>query len=189
MQALNRRVFVLGSFALGASSLTPRRASATLSRGLPLDLLVGRSRHIVVLKPIDSHSHYVVLGGRRCIVTDTRVGVEESVAKGAPEQGELVVRTLGGRVGTVGEIVHGQAELEPGRVSLAFLKPGPDGAHWFVGMAQGHYVLEDFPAPDARLRASRNLPMLRDWYGSAARFLAGKRLDAARAAIVREAAK
>lgn len=152
-------------------------------RGLSLELLVARSRHVVLLVPLEARSHYVTLGGRRSIVTDTRVRVEDSVAKESPRHSELLVRTLGGRVGGIGELVHGQAELEPERPCLAFLKPGPDGVQWFVGMAQGHYRLEHFPAADARLRASRNLPEIQNWNGSAVQLLSGQRLDAARVAI------
>ena len=181
--ASSRRSFVLGSAVLGAASFWGSPARATLVRGLSLKVLVSRSQQIVLLKPLDAHSHYVTLGGRRSIVTDTRVSVEDWVAKESTRQSELLVRTLGGRVGSVGELVHGQPELEPARTCLAFLKSGPEGVQWFVGMAQGHYRLENFPAANARLLASRNLPELQDWNGSAVQQLTGQRLHTARVAI------
>lgn len=185
MQVVARRAFVLGSAALGALMLETRSAQATLVRGLTLQALVARSQQVIVLRPLESHSHYVTLGGRRSIVTDTRIRIEDVVAKQPPQADELLVRTLGGRVGRVGEIVHGQAELEAGGLSLAFLKQDADGAYWIMGMAQGHYPIEGVPAEQAHLTASRNLPEIRDWDSSAVRELAGKKLAAARSAIKR----
>jgi hypothetical protein len=182
MQTVARRALLLGGAALGASCLDSRPAQATLVRGLPLRALVERSDAVIVLRPLESYSHYVSLGGRRSIVTDTRVAVEELVAK-APPASELLVRTLGGRVGHVGEIVHGQAELAMGNASLAFLKQDGEGAHWVVGMAQGHYPIAGTSSDDARLMASRNLPEIRDWEACAVRELSGMKLAAARGAI------
>jgi hypothetical protein len=183
MLVATRRAFFLGSAALGAACLEARQAHGTLVRGLSLQALVARSERVIVLRPLESYSHYVTLGGRRSIVTDTRVAVEQVVAKQPPQQDELLIRTLGGRVGRIGEIVHGQAELEAGGLSLAFLKQDAQGAHWVMGMAQGHYPIEGPLTEGARLSASRNLPEIRDWNASAVRELTGKKLAAARSAI------
>jgi hypothetical protein len=183
MSVVTRRALFLGGAALGASYLEASQARATLVRGLSLQALVERSERVIVLRPLESYSHYVELGGRRSIVTDTRVRVEEVIAKRPPRHGELLVRTLGGRVGRVGELVHGQAELEAGGVSLAFLKRDAEGAHWVMGMAQGHYPIQGSLTEGARLTASRNLPEIRDWHASAVRDLTGQELGAARSVI------
>jgi len=189
MQVIDRRALFRGTAAGAASLLAARLSHATLVRGLTLPRLVAGSRHVVLLRPLESYSHYVVLGGRRSIVTDTRVRIEDVVAKQEPEGTELIVRTLGGRIDRVGEIVHGQAELELEALSLAFLKRGSDEAHWVVGMAQGHYPIEGASLEQARLSASRSLPEIRDWHGSAVRLLAGKTLAWAREAVKQAGAR
>lgn len=191
MRFLGRRSFVGGYAAtLGALLLETHEAQATLVRGLTLPMLVARSQHVLVLRPLESFCHFIALGGRRSLVTDTRVAVEEHVAKAVPAQSELLVRTLGGRLGGMGELVHGQAELAAGGISLAFLTPGPDGAQWVTGMAQGHYPVRGFGSAQARLSASGNLPSIVAWETSAVKLLAGKRLADARSEVKRlEAAR
>jgi hypothetical protein len=163
-------------------------ARATLVRGLKLKELVARSHHIVVLRALDARSHYQPLGGRPCIVTDTLVRVEDVLAHAPPPEPELWIRTLGGHVGGTGQLVLGQPNISWGSPDVAFLKLGADGAHWFVGMAQGHYPLEK-PTPEAalRLRASSNLPEIHELSGSAVLTLAGRSLEVARG-LVQEAA-
>jgi hypothetical protein len=187
MLELTRRGFLMSAGAASAA-LIARAAPATLVRGLDLEHLVLRSTRVVELLPLEAFSHHVTLGGQRCIVTDTRVQVEGVVAKGAPAQGELWVRVLGGIADGVGELVHGQAELTIGARCLGFLKEADDGMHWVTGMAQGHYPLHVEASGRTLLQASRNLPTIRDWQGSAVRRLAGQPLERARQ-MVREVAR
>jgi hypothetical protein len=162
--------------------LSPHDAEATLVRGLELAELVSKSELIVQLTALDSFSHYLEIGGRKSLVTDTRVRVDDVLAKAAPSDAELVVRTLGGRLGSVGEIVHGQAELALGAPCAGFLKRGRDGAHWMMGMAQGHYPMR-LQRGAQHLNASPNLPTIRDWQTSAVRSLVGRSLPDARRLI------
>ncbi len=148
-------------------------------RGLSLEELVQRSGFIVVLSALDSESHYEEIGGRRSIVTDTRVRVEDVLAKAAPAAQELLVRTLGGRIGGVGEIVHGQPAISAASPDVAFLKLGADGAHWFVGMAQGHYPLVGQTRAERQLIHSAQLPEIRDYEQCAVRQLSGLKLTRA----------
>ncbi len=178
MPELSRRA-LLSSLAASSFLALSRPAQATLVRGLSLAELVGRSSCVVQLTAREAVSHYVMLGGRRSIVTDTRVQVEATLAKGATLPTELDVRTLGGVVDGVGELVHGQAQLELGEPSVGFLVDA-GGVHWVTGMAQGHYPLRFEPGRDALLEASRNLPTIRDWEASAVRQLAGQSLTSAR---------
>lgn len=176
------------STAAATAVLAARAASATLVRGLDLAQLVAQSTRVVELYALEAFSHYVTLGAQRCIVTDTRVRVENVVAKAAPAESELWVRVLGGIADGVGELVHGQAELTIGKRCLGFLKEAPDGIHWVTGMAQGHYPAHVEASGQTRLQASRNLPTIRDWQNSAVRRLAGQPLERARQ-MVREVAK
>lgn len=187
MLELTRRTFLMSS-AAATAVLVARSATATLVRGLDLPQLVARSTRVVELRALEAFSHHVTLGGQRCIVTDTRVQVESVVAKGAPAQGELWVRALGGIADGVGELVHGQAELTIGERCLGFLKEASDGMHWVTGMAQGHYPTHVAPSGQTLLQASRNLPTIRDWQSSAVRRLAGQPLERARQ-MVREVAR
>lgn len=184
---MKRRSFLGCLGAAASSGLISSQARATLLRGLSLEELVGRSAFIVVLSALDSESHYLDIGGRRSIVTDTRVRIEDVLAKALPQAQELVVRTLGGRVGDVGELVHGQPALSLGSPDVAFLKLGADGAHWFVGMAQGHYPLTGATPAEIKLSASAQLPDIRDYERCAVRRLRGSLLSVA-TRMVREAA-
>lgn len=185
---MQRRTFIK-AFGLGASAgLLSGQAHATLVRGLKLKELVGRSHHVVVLQALDAQSHFQQLGGRQVVVTDTRVRIEDTLAQTAPRERELLVRTLGGQVGGMGQLVLGQPVISWTAPDVAFLKLGADGAHWFVGMAQGHYPLRSGDTRELELRASSNLPEIRDFSGSAVQTLAGKSLRIARG-LVQEAAR
>ena len=178
MSRISRRV-ALASLGLGAgASLLSRSASATLVRGMPLEELVGRSQHAVIGTPLDARCSYLVIGGRRMLVTETRVRVEGILALTAPSETELIVRTLGGRLDGVGELVHGQAELVVGKLCVGFLERTPEGACWVTGMAQGHYPLDKSDAAWV-LQSSPQLPTIRDWERSAVKRLVGTRLSEA----------
>jgi hypothetical protein len=177
MLETTRRGFLLGTAAAGAALYT-RPGNATLVRGLPLPVLVQRSQRIVVLEPLASSSRYAEIGGRKSIVTDTRVRIHEAWAGNGDS--ELLLRTLGGRLDGVGELVHGQPVLELGTRALAFLKLGRDRQEWWTtGMAQGHYPLTD-ATQASRLLASRGLPDIVNVETSAVRRLVGKKLGEAR---------
>jgi len=166
-----------GAFA-GAFSAT---ASATVMRAVSLQSLVQGSRRIVVVTALDSTSHFEELGRRRRIVTDTRVRVEEGLAKADGIDSELLLRTLGGDVGDQGERVHGQAQLILGEPCVAFLLQGPDGLHYVNGMAQGHYPLR---GPGLRrLQRSADLPEILNFDSSAVKALVGSELSTASARI------
>jgi hypothetical protein len=172
-----RRGFFLGLGALGAAFVAAP-AQATLLRGLPLPALVQRSQRILVLEPFDAVWRYADIGGRRSIVTDTRARVHESWA--SPGESELTLRTLGGRLDGVGELVHGQPVLELGARAVAFLTLSHDRRVWWVtGMAQGHFPLSG-AGETSRLLSSRGLPDIVNIETSAVRQLVGQKLVEAR---------
>lgn len=178
---VSRRGLFVGGGSVLASTLLGRPAMATVARSLSLPALVRGSSRIALITALASESRYEELGRRRRIVTDTRVRVEEHLAKGDGRVSELMVRTLGGSVGDLGEIVHGQARLTFGEPCVAFMLQGPDGLHYINGMAQGHYPL----SADAgrRLLKSPDLPKLLDFDGSAVKALVGSELAPARERI------
>lgn len=181
---LERRA-VNGAIALGVLGLAlgvPRRAEATLVRGLTLRELLAASDRIAVVTPLHAESHWETIGGQRSIVTDTRVRVEESM-RAATSAVEVIVRSLGGRVGDVGELVHGQPSLQLGQASVVFLKETARGLHWTAGMAQGHYPLLQRADGAKLLTASRSLPTISRWQGSAVQTLRDKELGEARRLI------
>ncbi|HEX2875578.1 MAG TPA: hypothetical protein VHP33_30205 [Polyangiaceae bacterium] len=164
-------------------TLTSAPAEATLVRGLTLAELAQKSGRIGVLEPLDASCRYVSIGGRRSLVTDTRVRVHE-VWTGAGEP-EILLRTLGGRKDGVGELVHGQPELRLGTRAVGFLKLGRDGqAWWMTGMAQGHFPLTD-ASQAARLLASPSLPDIVRLEASAVKRLVGRQLGEARELVRR----
>jgi hypothetical protein len=155
---LTRRCF-LGS-ALGfATVLKAGAADATLARGLTLHELAAASGHACVATPLEAHCEWATFGNNRVIVTDTRVRVEESVWREPPGR-ELIVRVLGGRIGTLGEHVDGQARLVLGEPGVFFLIGSSDALQFITGAAQGHYPLKRDDQGAARLTPSPFLPTL-----------------------------
>lgn len=143
---LSRRTLLLGS-ALGAVGATlplrPGRADAGTFRALSVEQLARASRACVVGSVLQSESHWVTKrNGKRVIVTDTRLGIEEHV-DGDVEDSEIIVRTLGGIVGDIGQIVHGEAVLTRAGRGLLFLAEAPEaeGILRVAAMAQGHYPI------------------------------------------------
>jgi hypothetical protein len=142
------RPAVLATLALGtptfaavltASSERPAHASAVIA--LTLDDLVDKSDVVVVVTPKSKSARWEA--GR--IVTYTTVVVDTPVG-GGPAAGEsLVVRTMGGVVGDIGQKVFGEATLPLGTPMVLFLRDLPKplvatsvaGARSVTGMAQG----------------------------------------------------
>src|SRR5690606_13537166 len=94
---------------------------------------------VLLGEAVESYSQWETVGQRRRIVTFTRVLVAEGVL-GNPEL-EVLVQTLGGRVGKIGQIVHGEAVLKLRERSLLFLQDSSEGITRVTAMAQGHYRL------------------------------------------------
>jgi len=134
-------------------------ANASTARALTLGQLVKKSTSVLVITGVARRSSWQIIGGARRIVTDVRARVEDLVSGSDPSSTEVVVRTLGGQVGSVGQIVEGEAELTLGEASFTFLSQSQPDFYGVTGMGQGHYPL----ASEARgriLRANRQLPAL-----------------------------
>ncbi len=176
-----RALLAAGVCGLGAL-LLPRMAQATLFRGLSLPELVKASELIVLATPLDASSHWEMLGGRQRIVTDTRVRVEDVVAKNAPSDGELLVRTLGGTVGERAALVYGEAALFLNQTSMLFMLRDA-GVLRVTGMAQGHYPLFADANRALRLMQSPHPPELVGDAEPAMHILPGQELSRARALV------
>jgi hypothetical protein len=156
-------------------------AQASVARAVPLEALTGRSRHVLLGEPLDAYSVWERIGGRKHIVTYTRVRAHELLAGADPQADELLVRTLGGQVGELGELVHGEAVLRVGHRSVLFVMPSQD-ALAVTAMAQGHYPLR-LDGGIERLLRSPNANELIDEAGSAVKRLPGLQVPEARSLL------
>src|SRR5262245_15817589 len=122
---LSRRSLLAGGLSALAVSrvFRVRPAQATIMRAVTLNELVSQSRHAIVATPGEATSRWETIGGRERIVTYTQVRVEYPLDGTAPSSSELVVRTLGGRVGDIGQIVDGEAPLRRRATAALFLEP------------------------------------------------------------------
>jgi hypothetical protein len=153
---------------LGCTVLaSPHLASATMARAISLPELVGLSQFALVGTATDASSRWESVGKTRRIVTYVRVEVTQPIDGRPPPDTSLMLRTLGGRVGDIGQLVHGEARFELGASSVLFLAPDDDGVLGITAMAQGHYPLAADPGDAVRLRVSPNIPSLTRMEGSA----------------------
>jgi hypothetical protein len=171
---------------LGAAVAAPwvtRPAQAGVAKGLRLEELVARSAHVLRATPLDAYSEWSRFGKERRIVTYTRIRVDDPLREGDSPDSELLVRTLGGVVGTIGQVVHGEATLILGEPCVAFLKPMRDGVLGVTAMAQGHYPLRADASGLFRLSSSPELAVLLDEKSSAVARLRGRTYDEAKALV------
>jgi len=185
MHGLGRRALLQAATSAFAALLT-REAGATLARGLSLRALARASTRALVAVPLAAECRWADFGGQRCIVTDTRLRTDQAVLGETAAGEEFIVRTLGGRIGSLGERVEGQPTLRFGEGCVVFLVASGLGVEFVTGMAQGHFPLRRDQAGVLRLTASRQLPKLLFPEGSAALALSGRDLATARG-LVREA--
>lgn len=184
---LCRRAWLSAAGAGLAAAFLPDRADASVFRALSLPELVAGSRSVTVAKALEAYSLWENVAGRRRIVTYTRIGVQELVS-GKDEQSELLVRTLGGQVGDLGQIVHGEAVLTVQEPSVVFVRERRDGTLGIMGLAQGHFPLAADAAGIQRLQRSPRLGELLSAKDAAVTRLAGRTLGDAKQ-LVREAAR
>jgi hypothetical protein len=128
-----------------AATTSHHDALASVSIAVTWDGLLGESTAAAVVTPVDSNS--VWENGR--IYTYTRVHVARAVAGDLPSGAETWVRTMGGAVGKIGQLVEGEAVFFPGQQSLVFFHAGPAGAFEVTARGQGQFpiVAGDANAP------------------------------------------
>jgi hypothetical protein len=176
---MNRRGLLRVVAAATLSALAGGPAHASVARAVRLEDLTRRSRHVLLGEPLDAHSQWERIGGRKHIVTYTRLRTHDVLAGADPSDSEILVRTLGGRVGDLGELVHGEALLQLGERSVLFVMPS-QGALAVTAMAQGHYPLLRDTSGAERLLRSHEARELVDEAGAAVRRLPGLRVPEAR---------
>lgn len=156
----SRRLLVacLGTSAL--SSALPRTTHATTLRALSVADLVQRSDRASVGVAVHTRSEWIELAGSRRIVTFTRFMQTQDLLGDESGEDELLMMTLGGKVGDLRQKVPGEATLTLGQEALLFAtEAADDGSRRVVGMAQGKYGVERNDR-GALVRASRALPRL-----------------------------
>lgn len=176
---------MLGGFAAGCAGLAwPGIAGATLARAVSLPELVGSSRYALVGAATQAYSRWETVGKSRRIVTYVELEVLQSIDGRPPAEPALTLRTLGGRVGDIGQLVHGEARFELDARAVVFLSPREDGVFNVTAMAQGHYPLLAEADDVLRLRASPYMPALLDTDGSAVQRLVRRTVPEAEQLIV-----
>jgi hypothetical protein len=126
-----------GAGLLGAAWPRSAAGAATAAR---LGDLVLRSRAVAVATSLGGEGRWETRDGSRRIVTTSRVRIDELLC-GDATGSEVWVRTLGGRVGNIGQVVHGEALLLRDEPCVVFLHDHAEGVHSVTGLAQGHYPL------------------------------------------------
>jgi hypothetical protein len=134
------------ALAAGAASVaTTRSASASVMIAVSFEALVSRSHAASVVTPVEQRSLWE--DGRIC--TYTRVHIDRAVAGDLQAGTDTWVRSLGGVIGDVGQIVEGEPVLTVGRPSLLFLHQNASGADEVTARAQGQFpvVLDENKVP------------------------------------------
>ena len=119
---------------------------ASTSLAVTFDALLGASTAAATVTPMTQMS--VWEGGR--IVTYTEVHVDELIAaKNLPD--DVWVRSLGGDVGRLTQLVEGEARFTLGRPSLVFLHPTSSGPYAVTARGQGQLAVVRDPEGALRL--------------------------------------
>jgi len=153
------RVLLAGALCLPAAAiLVPSDASASVSIAVAFDNLVKDADAVVVVTPGEQTS--VWEDGR--IYTYTKVRVDRGVAGDVGAGADGYVRTMGGVVGKVGQLVDGEPVFVKDKASLVFLRKFKAGGVFEVSArAQGQYpIVIDEKTRQKRLIRSTAVGML-----------------------------
>ena len=126
---------------LGLALFVPHEADASVSIAVGFDALVKDADAVAVITPTESKS--VWEEGR--IYTYTKVKIEKTVA-GDAGTGETWIRTMGGVVEHIGQLVDGEAVLTAGKQNLLFIHKWKTSSTWEVsarGQGQFPVVADD----------------------------------------------
>jgi hypothetical protein len=148
--------FAIASAAAGG--LGEKSVKASVSAAAVFDDLVQQSSAVAVVTMLDQSSEWE---GNR-IVTYTGLRVDRLVAGALPAR--IRLRTHGGSVGHIGQLVEGQPTFAARSTYLVFLRPHVDpatnaasDAFVVVDGAQGQFVVSAPNGKPARLAAAGNL--------------------------------
>ena len=119
-----------------AAVMVPSDAQASVSIAVEFDALVKDADAVGVVTPVEQKS--VWEDGK--IWTYTKVKVDQNVAGDAATGSDGWVRTMGGVVGKIGQMVDGEAVFVTGKPSLLFLHKYKQGGTFHVSArAQGQF--------------------------------------------------
>lgn len=141
-----------------AAVVVPSDAAASVSIAVPFDSLVKDADTVAVITPGEQTS--VWEDGR--IYTYTKVHVDQGVAGELGAGAEGYVRTMGGVVGKIGQLVDGEPVFVKDKTSLLFLRNFKAGGVYEVSArAQGQYpIIVDEKTKQRRLVRSTSVGML-----------------------------
>ena len=142
--------WVVGFGAIVAAGLAGD-ANASVSIAVTWEGLVSQSSAVAVLTAVESHGAWE--NGR--IFTYTRLHVDRAVEGDMATGGEVLVRTLGGVVGEIGQRVEGEAAFDVGKPCLVFAHPGPPGAYVVTARGQGAFPVVPGAEPQAPPRVTK----------------------------------
>lgn len=137
--------------------IAPSDAQASVMIAVPFDSLVKDADAVAVVVPEEAKS--VWENGR--IYTYTKVRIDQGVA-GETGGGEIWIRTMGGVVGKIGQLVDGEPVLTAQKPALLFMRKFKAGGTWEVSArAQGQYpVVLDEAKKTQRVIRSANVGVL-----------------------------
>jgi hypothetical protein len=166
-----------------------RAAEASIARAVTVGELLYRSRYVLVGTSLDAFCRWERIGKRSRIVTYRVLRVDRPLDGRPPDTSELMVRTLGGSVGDLGQIVHGEAVITLGAKSALFLHEVAPDVLAVTGMAQGCYpVVPDLHGVE-RLRSGASDLELLDVPDAAVHRLHGSSMAEAEALLSEELAR
>jgi hypothetical protein len=151
---LSRRGVLLGGLSAAVGVAFAGKAGATVARALTLNELVHQSRHGFVGTPVDQFGRWETVGRRSRIVTYTLVRVEAAVDGRLTPTSDVMVRTLGGAVGDIGQAVPGEALFVKGESGTMFVDEISRDLFVVTGMSQGLYPLRADAQGIRRLKAA-----------------------------------
>lgn len=132
-------------------------AHASVSIAAAYEPLVSASDAVVVVLAAEHMSQWE--DGK--IYTYTKVRIEDSVAGNLGAGSETWVRTRGGTVGNIGQIVDGEPVFANKSRSLLFLRKGPQSSFEVSARAQGQYpVTKDERSGRVKLIRSSSVGVL-----------------------------
>ena len=121
--------------AILAALLLAAPAGASILQALDLDELVGEAEQILLGEVVFSESFQRPNGN---LGTWHRIVIEQDLGGGAAEEREVIVETLGGRLGDLAMRVEGEPSFTVGERVVVFVRGGgPYSAFRPVGMGQG----------------------------------------------------
>lgn len=140
-----------------AATTVSHDAHASVMIAVPFESLVKDADAVAVVIPEEAKS--VWEEGR--IYTYTKVRIDQGVAGETGGQ-ELWIRTMGGVVGKIGQLVDGEPVFTANKPALLFLRKFKSGGTWEVSArAQGQFpVVVDEAKKTKRLMRSANVGVL-----------------------------